>query len=88
MTVCFDRIFQSADDVLLFRIGFHLRQILRHGFSGNSHAVAVNESRFEKHFHQRKCAADFDELHHHVFAARLEVSQNGNFFTNASEVID
>ena len=44
MAVLFNRVVEGVHDILRFRIGFHLRQILRQGFAGDGHAIAMQQA--------------------------------------------
>ena len=51
-------------------------------------SVAVQQAAIEQPLHQRRQAADLDELGHHVLAARLQVGEHRHALADAREVVD
>ena len=89
MAVFLDWVLEASNDGLPLGVGgFHLGQVLLHRFSRDRHAVAVEETRIEKHFHEGEGSTDLDELHHDIRSARLEVGDDGDLFPDPGEVID
>ena len=88
MAAGLDRIFEPANDRLVFRIIFHLREVLLQCFSAYGQAVTVQEAVIKKHLHHRHNSADLYQLPHQMLPARFEISQNGNVFPNAGPIIE
>src|ERR1700676_1975396 len=88
MAAGFDRIFEPADDRLVFRIIFYLREVLLQCFSAHGQAVAMQKTVAKKHLHHRHNSTNLYQLPHQMLPARFEISQNGNVFPNAGPIIE
>ena len=58
------------------------------GAASDRHALAVEESAIQQHFHKGQGAPDGDEIGHEVFAGGFEVGEDRHAAADALEVID
>ncbi len=61
-------------------------EVLRHGLSGDGHAVAVHEAGVEQRLHDHGDTADGVDVGHDVLAEGLDVGEVWNLRSDAGEV--
>ena len=88
MSVLLDRVGQRPNDRLALGIGLHATQVFAQGLARHGQQTAVHQAFLDQQLHQRRRAADGDQVRHHVPPAGFQVRQHRRARAHAVEVVE
>ena len=89
MAFCVHRIVDGANDILVgARCIGNVFQVFGHSFAGDGHAITMQQTSLQQDFHDLWDAACTVQVHSQILTAGLQVTNDGNLFAHALEVVN